>query len=107
MKIKFSGESFKFNTGDVSFNTIPLTNTNIKEIINQPVNNLNLKNELSKNLDSLVKNCTFLYDAKSDKDKFVHFWYFKIRNYDLMINIGLRQTGDYVLHTITNIKKPV
>ncbi len=107
MRTNFAGKSFKLETNAGMIRTIPLTNTNIKEILNQPTNNINLKNELGKQLDHLIDKATYLFDAPSEKVKYKHFYYFKIDKLDLMINVALRESGEYVLYTITDVKNPV
>jgi hypothetical protein len=108
MKTSFLGEIFHFNLSTTVIKTEPLTNKYIKEIVNQPVRNLNFKNELCKQLSHIVGNSEILGNpVPSSKDKFSHFYYFRIKGTDLMFNIGKKHSGEFVLYSITDIKKPV
>lgn len=108
MKSKFLGQTFSFKLPDGEITTIPLSTNNIKEIINQPVNNLNVKNELSKYLSGLVDSSALMKPpVASSSKKFKRFYYFKIKGYDYMFNVGQKNNGEYVLYSLTDIKKPV
>lgn len=85
---------------------ITLTNKGFKEILNQPHNNMHLRNNLIYDIENVVNKATFIQATASLKDnpmvKQYHYLRVKVANQEMFLNVRELVSGELNLYSITD-----
>lgn len=99
VRAKFAGTKVSTPIGD-----IVITNTSIKEFINQPHNQYREKNELAKKLDQVIKDASYIGygEGKHKGQSKVHIFELFIQERPSWIIISEIEWGELKLHSISD-----